>query len=210
MAGRKPNGFVHDREARIQRETEMYIKGMSLKAIADEVKLSIATISNDLAKVRERWIAESIVNYDEAVAREIAKIDNLEMTSWKAWEKSLEDSSEEVKKKELAREAPQKGDKKAKPSKPRLVPVKIVEEVRRKGQTGDPRFLERIAWCIETRSKLLGLIKKDTVQNNTFVQIDWAALTSRPEETSADRIQEELNKALLPPPTNGEANGQGH
>ena len=30
-----------------------------------------------------------------------------------------------------------------------------------KGQAGDPRFLERVCWCVEQRCKILGLYAKD-------------------------------------------------
>jgi hypothetical protein len=40
-----------------------------------------------------------------------------------------------------------------------LVPVKEIRERKRTGQCGNPAFLDRIAWAVETRLKLLGAFK---------------------------------------------------
>lgn len=59
--------------------------------------------------------------------------------------------------------------------------VEVSEDVTVKGQVGDPRWIDQVRWCIETRCKILGIIKPDkhvnTTQNNFLV--DWDKLYER-------------------------------
>ena len=50
-------------------------------------------ISYDLARIREQWRAAAVRDIDELQAHELAKIDQLEVTYWQAWQRSLEDST---------------------------------------------------------------------------------------------------------------------
>lgn len=59
-----------------------------------------------------------------------------------------------------------------------LVPIRIVEELKKVGQSGDPKYLEIILKCIEIMSKIDGLYKdgdKGTV-NNQVVVVPWGEL----------------------------------
>jgi hypothetical protein len=70
---------------------------------------------------------------------ELAKIDHLEETYWDAWEKSKASRVKVAIK--------QQGD-----------PMVVVEKTRsREKSVGQTQFLEGVRWCIERRSKLLGL-----------------------------------------------------
>lgn len=117
----------------------MYLRGRLQAEIAEELKISPATVSRDLKALQEEWRRSALIDIDTAKARELAKIDELECTYWVAWERSQEDAESETKK------VVDSGDGK-----------RYEAQTQRKGQAGDPRFLQGIQWCIERRCKILG------------------------------------------------------
>lgn len=116
---------------------EMYLQGKLQADIAEELGISQTSVSRDLQAIRKAWMNSAIVNYNEAKAQELAKIDVLEREYWRAWEASKEDA-------EVVR---QKGSPES------------VNEITKtiKGQTGDPAFLQGIQWCINKRCEIFGL-----------------------------------------------------
>lgn len=133
-----------DRDRR--RITDLYLQGWLQADIAKELEISQSTVSRDLDALHEQWVKSALVNFDEAKAKELAKIDHLEREYWRAWQRSQEDAEA----------------------------TKIVEskdgkryEAQTKGQAGDPRFLAGVQWCIDRRIKLIGLDEalKVTVQD---------------------------------------------
>ena len=125
---------------------ELYLRGWSQAEIAEELSLSVPTISRDIATLHDDWIKSSLVDYDEAKAKELAKIDRLEYEYWDAWLRSCEDKETETVK-GIAVGA----------SKDALTPLRKEQTKREEGQTGDPRFLTGIQWCINKRCEILGL-----------------------------------------------------
>jgi len=80
------------------------------------------------------------VDFSKAKAKEIAKIDRLEREYWNAWLRSLKDAEMIMEK-----------------------AVETASEIRKeatqtaRGQSGDPRFLQGIQWCIDKRCKIIGI-----------------------------------------------------
>jgi hypothetical protein len=165
--------------------------------IALIVGVGQATVHKDLLKVRDEWMAMALVDFDEARARELAKIDHLEAVCWEAWAKSCEDAEIRNRKREFVRmELPAQKGKKARH---KLIPLKVVEEKTSKGRTGDPRFMDRISWCIETRLKLLGLLKDKKEVKVTF---DWDTYTEALDKAKVlDNEIAEVEAKALPAPT---------
>jgi hypothetical protein len=112
--------------------------------IAERLTISHVTVCRDIKTLHQVWLKSSLVDYDEAKGKELAKVDKLEYEYWVAWERSCEDAEtvrqEGIKKNE--------GDTK-------VIPDKIVKTA--KGQAGDPRFLAGVQWCINKRCEILGL-----------------------------------------------------
>lgn len=177
---------------RRERVAALYLQGKSQQAIARLVGVSQATVSGDLAAVRKDWLASTLRDFDLKQAEELAKLDRLELVAWEAWERSCRDVQIRRSRAELP--SPQKRGR----GQPRPAPRTVVEETR-KGQAGDPRFLERVAWCVETRLKLLGLLKPGQVQVGQVVTLDWDALAG-PRVEAPDPFAERIARAGLPPP----------
>ncbi len=138
VTGKRRSGSQIARDRR--RIADMYLEGRLQVDIAQELGLSTPTISRDIAALQAEWLSSALYDFNEAKAREIAKIDRLEREYWIAWERSCEDAETETSKSAVV------GDKK------RAEATKTT-----KGQAGDPRFLSGVQWCIERRCKLLGI-----------------------------------------------------
>lgn len=139
------------READYLRIAEMYKNGHSQIAIARELGLSQGQVSLDIAEVKRRWRAESVEFIDDAKQEELRKIDNLEMTYWESWERSLKDAVTVIVETEsVAAKMPDADDIV-------LPTTKTKESKKRSGQSGNPAFLSGVMSCIDRRCKLLGL-----------------------------------------------------
>jgi hypothetical protein len=253
---------------------KLYLLGKTQYEIAREVGCSQGTVGNDLSALREEWLASALLDFGEAKARELARIDNLESEAWAAWYRSAEDSRTYRRRVEEAAEWDEDGDegagegasvgedeapgafdddqgaedgassKAARPGRtparpprpprpvpkplraqkgpvpPKMRPVRASTETTLKSGAGDPRFLERVAWCIDTRLKLMGAYKSGTTVNNLIVR--WDELYGREGDEAAsglpaDPIERRIAAAeregrVLPMPTpagEGRPGGKG-
>jgi hypothetical protein len=150
---------------RRKKVAELYLNNVTQPEIAEIVGCGVATVFNDLKWLREQWLAKMSRDFAERKSEELAKIDRMEMEAWNAWEKSKLNKEKVYNSHERGRVS-----KRGRPLPPVIKVVKTVE-----GQTGDPRYLERIQWCIEMRLKLMGALAKDD-GSDKFVVIDWQSL----------------------------------
>lgn len=175
----------------------LYMQGKAAYQIAELLGTCPATVRKDLRAIQKEWLSLAVVDFDTARAKELAKIDHLEEVAWQAWEASCRDQLTRQKRQEKVRMS-QPGPK-GKPLPAKLVPLKQTEEVSRKSKSGDPRFLDKITWCIETRLKLLGLLKEE--DKKLTLSIDWDAVLAPRDDPMQARIKE-ADARLLPKPSN--------
>lgn len=171
-------------EERQQRVAELYCAQKSQWEIAEELGVSQPTVSNDLAAIRAKWLANSVMNMSERLAKEIAALDNLERIAMQAWLRSCEDAEEVTTMKSPPRLniKLKNGDelKKKTSDKP-----KVTSEITKiKGQSGNPAFLAEARQCVEKRCKLLGLLDERSinVNNNTAMTADFTQLFARKDD----------------------------
>lgn len=138
------------KRTKIQREFDLkeiaglYLQGWIQAGITDHLtknrpyKISQQTISKDLKTIQKRWLESSLIDFNEAKAQSLAKIDYLEAVAWEAYELSKEPI--------VKRKTAKKVDGET---------VEATQEVSL--GYGDPRFLDKVNWCIDRRIKLLGL-----------------------------------------------------
>jgi len=157
MAGRRRSAAELTRDRR--RITDLYLSGWTQTAIAEELGVSQQTISLDLKAVQKDWLASSLIDFDAAKAKELAKVDRLEREYWAAWEASKEDKETSV-------------TEKAGGEKPRSK-----AQIRREGQVGNPSFLSGVQWCIERRCKILGIDAPQKMQVLSDNDLDAAIAT---------------------------------
>jgi hypothetical protein len=140
-----------------KRIADLYLKGWLQVDIADEIGVDTSTVSRDLKAIRGEWLQSTLMDFNEARAQELAKIDNLELTYWQAWQRSTENKEVESTK---VIESGKGEDRK---------PERLEAATRSEGQAGDPRFLQGVQWCIERRCKLLGLDETNGTEGKPFV-----------------------------------------
>ena len=134
--GRRRNAAEIARDRR--RVADLYLQGWLQIDIATDLGIDQSTVSRDLKALQGVWLKSTLIDFDEAKAREIAKVDRLEREYWEAWRRSCEDA-------ETVR---QEGD----PKKP---PSRVIKTS--KGQAGSSQFLQGVQWCIDKRCKILGI-----------------------------------------------------
>ncbi|HKA52422.1 MAG TPA: helix-turn-helix domain-containing protein [Candidatus Binatia bacterium] len=84
--GRTREQIVRDR-VEIAR---LYLEGWPQWQIGEKFGFSPQQMSDELKAIRSEWRAAAVRSLDEAKARELAKLDNLEREYWEAWQQSRE------------------------------------------------------------------------------------------------------------------------
>lgn len=114
----------------------LYLRGYRQRQIAEQLKTSQSTISKDLKALHQEWKESRLHSMDEAKAAELDRLAEVEREAWEAWEQSKKDAV--VYRTKDGKDGTEK-------------------QTIRKGQVGDPRFLERVQQVINKRCELLGL-----------------------------------------------------
>jgi len=145
MARNKRNSAERERD--LEKLAVLYCKGWSQLRMAAAFNVTRKQIYYDIKVLHQRWQDSALSHFEERKARELAKIDHLEAVAWEAWERSCldaESSSSSLVRGRVNREG---------------APLPDLERAEKtvKGQAGDERFLERVAWCINKRCEILGL-----------------------------------------------------
>lgn len=136
-----------------RRVSELYLQGKLQSDIASLIGISQATVSRTLEKLRALWLEQSVANRGAMVALELAKVDNLELQYWQAWQASQEPKRETTTR---SISLPPKKGKKGKELPPKIdFTIERGEKVIERD--GSHAFLDGIQWCIERRCELLGL-----------------------------------------------------
>ena len=139
---------------------DLYLQGWTQSRIAEHLNnseerdytLSQQMISYDLKRIQEQWRESALIDINEVKIRELAKVDRLEREYWQAWVRSCEDA-ETIRREEKAGDAE------------RIITT-------RKGQAGDPRFLNGVQWCIEQRCKIIGIEAAIKFEHSVSFDVD--------------------------------------
>jgi hypothetical protein len=99
-----------------------------------------STVSRDLKAIKAEWRQSTLVDWNEAKGKELARLDRVEAEYWAAWERSKIEKESTRTKRRTGGESP--SDE---------------AEVKKEKRDGDPRFLEGILGCIAQRCRLLYL-----------------------------------------------------
>lgn len=193
----------------------MYLRGMSQYEIAAELQCSQPNISYHLKLIREEWLQSLVRDFDAAKSQELAKIDNLEAVAWDAFHRSQRDARTKHKETEKAARKVPTEDGKGFQEEEQLRTIKETKKLTAREQAGDPRFLERISWCIDYRCKLLGISKDAPTNNNTLI-LNFDQLVGKPDDLDEDPIERRIAEARVTPvpdsqprPLSPQKNGKG-
>lgn len=201
------NLTVEERRLEVAR---MYVKGYSQRAIAEVYGVTQPIICDDLKVIREQWRKRATEELSEQIVNELMRIDALEEAAWTEWARSREDHESILARSEVAPQKvappPKSKDGKRTPdgythgAPAPMVTLKRVEEKRTTGRLGHEPYLARVAWCIEMRCKLFGLIKTQKPDDERATVLDFDALIGMaPRRVEAvDDIETEIERAALP------------
>lgn len=139
MAGRPTKAQKIEIDARRIRVQELYLRGIQQWQIAQKEGVDPATITRDLAAIRHEWQEQRVAYCDEAIAKELAKLDRLELEYWNAWRRSCEAAEKNTTKKVTD----ENGDR-------------LEASVTKEYSSGDPRFLDGVFKVIDRRLRLFG------------------------------------------------------
>src|SRR5262249_44554283 len=127
---------------------DLYLQRKTQATIGSRLGLTQSQISRDIKEIQRRWREAGIIDCNERKQQELARIDLIEQHAWAGWEQSCRDREVTT----TSAESGGRGNRN-----------KV--QTRKNGQAGDPRFLERLGWCVEQRCKIFGLYaRSDTVQ----------------------------------------------
>lgn len=144
----RPKRTAVQREADLVTLAKLYLQGVAQAVIAQQLGLARSQISYDLKQIRQRWRASTIVDFNEAVNRELERVDLIEAENWESWQASkqpLETTTTE-----------------------RLTAGAASSErarIQRRSRPGDPRYMDAIRWCVEQRIRVLGLAAPTTLMH---------------------------------------------
>jgi hypothetical protein len=116
----------------------LYLQGKTQAEIAGVIGVARSQIAYDLKVIQTEWREKRFRDIDQMKADQLAKIDNVETEAWAAWIRSQQDKVVSV-----AERTIDDGEKSK-------------TSMRKEGQAGDPRFLERVCWAIEQRLRIFG------------------------------------------------------
>jgi hypothetical protein len=180
--------LIEERRARV---AVSYGHGLTQYEIAQAEGVDRSTVSHDLEAIRKEWQADRTGSYEARLLGELARIDRIEAIALEAWERSRKDAET----RHVRTEKPG-GYYEGAP-----LPEKTIAEKVTKGQSGDPRFLERVSWCVEQRLKLIGAYAPIKVAPTTP---DGNEL---PAATGLATVLDRLAAIALPRPAPGGAGG---
>ncbi len=159
------------------RIAEWYLQGETQADIAEELGVSQPQISYDLKAIRKEWLKSSLIDFNEAKARELAKIDNIEITYWQAW-----DRSNKAKRTETTTVRGEDGQ---------TISITIKEEQ----LTGDKRFLDGVESCIDKRIKIFGLAAPVKQELSGELKIENVGITEEERNNRIIAILEQVQAA---------------
>jgi hypothetical protein len=128
-------------ESRRSQVAELFLRGVRRQGeLARRVGVERSTVSRDLKALNARWKEAALRDLDAAKGQELERIDQLEREAWEAWDKSKQ--AHET----TTTEQTTGGDR-----------DHTKAAIRKEDQTGDPRYLAAVQWCIDKRCEVLGL-----------------------------------------------------
>lgn len=158
------------KRSKIQRERDLveiarrYLRGESQRKIALALGVTRQQIQYDLREIRARWREQAVVDFEQAIIEQLARIDQLEREYWEQYELSKAGKAKKIitvsGKRPKQLKQPKQEDDSSDNQKgiERVTQTSITEET-----PGDPRYLQGVQWCIQERARLLGLYAPDRI-----------------------------------------------
>jgi hypothetical protein len=172
---------THERERDRERVAELYLGGHTYREIAEilsserDYTLVHSTVLRDMKVVEEQWRERATKHLSDWKAQELARIDKVERAAWEAWERSI-GQHEVCTEKSGGQYGPER-------------------QVKTEELAGDPRYLDKVAWCVSERCKILGLYAPAQTMLAADVTTRVDPIDEIPEERKLELIRQCLAAA---------------
>lgn len=186
-------GNNHNRDL-IDREKDAWFavgelaKGKTYREIAQELNdkngynLSHVQVWHDIEEILVEWKRENMANIDAFIAKELARLEEIESIVIKNFEKSKLPRPNEY----------------ASLMKRGMLPEEIDEMYEeRGGMAGDPRYLETLLHLQKQRMDLLGISQGTDVAQNTIVQYNFGNADLGELAKLADALQDNKRQEIV-------------
>lgn|GEM_PF-1806936 len=147
-----------------------YLEGKWQYEIAAIVGISQEMVSYDLKAVQKQWRDIPQAELTELKAKELAKIDHLEMTYWQAWHDSKKPT-------ESTKQSKQVGSDSG------------TVEKRSQTKNGNPAYLQGVERCISARVRILGL---DAPVRSEIAGADGSPIQAGLSQVTIDAIKSQI------------------
>ncbi len=118
----------------------LHLRGVTQVEIAARLDISPSTVFKDLKAIRQEWLDSRVRDFDLAREIELRKLDALEREAWEAWSRSQRPvETNKVSGGGLDLAEKRRGEKSS------------------RTRTGEAKYLEMIARCIDRRCQILSL-----------------------------------------------------
>jgi hypothetical protein len=170
----------------------MYVRGKSqhemwleIRGLYPDREITRKSIHLDLQAIRQAWLQSTLVDFNSAKAKELARLDELEKEAWDAWERS-KDKHIRIEYDVADDQVPFSVDKIANVQRKRK--HKVIEAT-----VGDSKYLEMIERVVKMRCDIIGLFQAQKLQ------IDWRAeaIQSGLTNEDIDAVKEKTVQTLL-------------
>lgn len=152
---------------------EMVTQGKPHSVIASLVGVSVGRISQIVSASRAEWAARREIATEDHINLSLMKLDEVYDEARLGWERSYQDAITTTTKKSLR--TPKVSKKMLEKARAKLVTTN--QDETRKGQAGDPAFLQVMKQVVDTRLKLLNAFpKEDRGDTNIIMVRDWENL----------------------------------
>jgi len=170
----------------------MYVRGKSQHEMTSAIRqnypdrnITPKMIHLDLQEIRRAWLQSTLIDFNAAKAKELARLDEAEREAWDAWERS-KSKHVRIEYETSDYQVPFSADKIADVSSNKK--RKIIEAT-----VGDIKYLEMVERMIKMRCDILGLFEAKKLQ------IDWRAeaIQSGMDEDTIEAVKEKTVQTLL-------------
>jgi hypothetical protein len=170
----------------------MYVRGksqhemlLSINSLYPDRPITPKSIHLDLQFIRKSWLQSTLVDFNEAKVKELARLDECEREAWDAWERS-KDKHVRIEYEVTDDQVPFSIDKIADVQ--RKKKRKVIEAT-----VGDIKYLEIVERMIKMRCDILGLFEAKKIQVDWRLEAQQAGL----DEETINLVKEKTVSVLL-------------
>jgi transposase len=182
---------------RRKKVARLYLQGYSQRIIAEEVDMSVATVNRDLGIIKDRWQESALVDMDELMRRELARLDMNEQMLFEQLRQSgepVEESTKEVKE-ALARTSQMKVTESGDLAQGKVTtdkqPTERKLKTRTKENLRDPRIWRHILRVQEKRRQLLGMYDYEPKNDGSRMEKMVEVMEKTREEVDMGQFEDE-------------------